>query len=157
MKCVLLYSLDSPSCEVCLFDPGFFRGFNRDFTRGTAEVRVSWIRVAFAMMVSALIQFILGGSATVIGTKNDQEIYFPCLVSCCWSKSSKSCSWKFSNGSSSIRHEHANQYKHIQTNNRNEVKQYTKHGKRETKYLKTNSTRCNDRNGTKNAKTELKR
>ena len=23
MKCVLLYSMDSPSCEVCLFDPGF--------------------------------------------------------------------------------------------------------------------------------------
>ena len=23
MKCVLLYSRDSPSCEVCLFDPGF--------------------------------------------------------------------------------------------------------------------------------------
>ena len=42
----------------------FFCGFNRDFTRGTAEVRASWIRVAFATMVSALIQFILGGSAT---------------------------------------------------------------------------------------------
>ena len=42
-----------------------FRGFNRDFTRGTAEVRASWIRVAFATMVSALIQFILGGSATL--------------------------------------------------------------------------------------------
>ena len=41
-----------------------FRGFNRDFTRGTAEVHASWIRVAFAMMVSALIQVILGGSAT---------------------------------------------------------------------------------------------
>ena len=63
MKCVLLYSLDSPSCEVFLFDPGF-RGFNRDFTRGTAEVRASWIRVAFAIIVSALIQVILGGSAT---------------------------------------------------------------------------------------------
>ena len=57
MKCVLLYTLDAPSCEVCLFDPGFFHGFNRDFTRGTAEVRASWIRVAFAMMVSALINF----------------------------------------------------------------------------------------------------
>ena len=63
MTCVLLYSLDSPSCEVCLFDPSFC-GFNREFTWGTAEVRASWIRVAFTMMVSALIQFILGGSAT---------------------------------------------------------------------------------------------
>jgi hypothetical protein len=67
MKCVWLYSLDSPSCKICLFDPGF-RGFNRDFTRGTAEVRASWIRVAFATMVSALIQFILGGSATFAAT-----------------------------------------------------------------------------------------
>ena len=41
-----------------------FHGFNRDFTRGTAEVRASWIRVAFAIIVSALIQVILGGSAT---------------------------------------------------------------------------------------------
>jgi len=40
------------------------RGINRDFTQGTADVRASWIRVAFAMMVSALIQVILGGSAT---------------------------------------------------------------------------------------------
>jgi len=40
-----------------------FRGFSREFTRGTIEVRASWIRVAFAMMVSALIQVILGGSA----------------------------------------------------------------------------------------------
>ena len=42
------------------------RGINRDFTQGTADVRASWIRVAFAMMVSALIQVILGGSATVL-------------------------------------------------------------------------------------------
>ena len=71
MKCVLLYSLDLPSCDVGLFDPGF-RGFNRDFTRGTAEVRASWIRVAFATMVSALIQFILGGSATAVSELNKQ-------------------------------------------------------------------------------------
>ena len=44
-----------------------FRGFNQDFTRGTAEVHVSWIRVAFATLVSALIQIILCGSATDAG------------------------------------------------------------------------------------------
>ena len=48
------------------------------------------------------------------------------------------------------------QTKHIQANNRNELKQYTNHGKTETKHLKTNSTRCNDRNGTKNAKNRAK-
>ena len=32
----------------------------------------------------------------------------------------------------------------------NELKQYTNHGKTETKYLKTSSTYYNDRNGTKN-------
>ena len=32
-----------------------FHGFNQDFTRGIAEVHVSWTRVAFATMVSALI------------------------------------------------------------------------------------------------------
>ena len=37
MKCVLLYSLDSSSCEVCSFDPSFC-GFNREFTRGMAPV-----------------------------------------------------------------------------------------------------------------------
>ena len=48
------------------------------------------------------------------------------------------------------------QIKHIQANNRNELKQYTKHGKTEIKHLKTNSTRCNERNGTKNAKNGAK-
>ena len=72
MKCVLLYSLDSPSCEVCLFDPGF-RGFNREFTRGTAEVRASWIRVAFATIISTLIQIILGGSA--IGAATTRRVF----------------------------------------------------------------------------------
>ena len=48
------------------------------------------------------------------------------------------------------------QIKHIQANNRNELKQYTKHGKTETNHLKTNSTRCNERNGTKNAKNGAK-
>ena len=43
------------------------RGFNREFTRGTAEVHASWISVAFTMMVSALIQIILGGSAIEFG------------------------------------------------------------------------------------------
>ena len=47
---------------------------------------------------------------------------------------------------------HAKQYKNIQANNRNKLKQYTNHGKIEIKHLKTNSTYCNDRNGTKNAK-----
>ena len=49
-----------------------FCGFNRDFTRGTVKVRASWIRVAFATMVSALIQFILGGSATAVSELNKQ-------------------------------------------------------------------------------------
>ena len=48
------------------------------------------------------------------------------------------------------------QIKHIQANNRNELKQYTEHGKMETKHLKTNSTCCNERNGTKNAKNGAK-
>ena len=51
---------------------------------------------------------------------------------------------------------HAKQYKHKQANNRNKLKQYTNHGKTKTKYLKTNSTRCNDRNGTKDAKNGAK-
>ena len=51
---------------------------------------------------------------------------------------------------------HAKQYKHIQAKNRNKLKQYTNHGKTEIKHLKTNSTRCNYRNGTKNAKNEAK-
>ena len=49
-----------------------FCAFNRDFTRGTAEVRASWIRVAFAIIVSALIQVILGGSATAVSELNKQ-------------------------------------------------------------------------------------
>ena len=58
-----------------------FRGFNQDFTRGTAEVRASWIRVAFATMVSALIQFILGGSATIEWPNNSSltHIHHPLL------------------------------------------------------------------------------
>ena len=51
---------------------------------------------------------------------------------------------------------HAKQYKRIQANNRNKLKQYTNHGKTEIKHLKTNSTHCNDRNGTKNAKNGAK-
>ena len=51
---------------------------------------------------------------------------------------------------------HAKQYKHIQANNGNELKQYTNHGKTETKHLKTNSTCCNEHNGTKNAKNGAK-
>ena len=51
---------------------------------------------------------------------------------------------------------HAKQYKNIQANNRNKLKQYTKHGKTETKHLKTNSTCCNEHNGTKNAKNRAK-
>ena len=47
-------------------------------------------------------------------------------------------------------------YKHIQANNRNELKQYTNHDKTETKHLKTNSTCCNEHNGTKNAKNGAK-
>ena len=66
MKCMLLYSLCSPSCECLLEKILAIRGFNREFTRGAAEVCASWIRVAFAMMVSALIQVILGGSATAV-------------------------------------------------------------------------------------------
>ena len=93
---------------------------------------------------------------SIIGTKNDQGIYLPCSGSCCWSKSSKSWSWKFSNGASSIRHEHAKQYKYIQANNGNKIKQYTNHGKTETKHLKTNFTHCNECNGTKNAKNGAK-
>ena len=51
---------------------------------------------------------------------------------------------------------HAKQYKHIQANNRNKLKQYTNHGKTEIKHLKTNSTRSNKHNGTKNAKNGAK-
>ena len=48
------------------------------------------------------------------------------------------------------------QNKHIQANNGNKLKQYTNHGKIEVKHLKTKPTRCNDRNGTKNAKNGAK-
>ena len=88
---------------------------------------------------------------SVMGTKNDQGIYLPCSVICCWSRSSKSCSWKFSNGSSSIHHEHAKQKKYIQANNGNKLKQYTNHWKIEVKDLKTSSTHDNDQNGIENA------
>ena len=48
------------------------------------------------------------------------------------------------------------QIKHIQANNRNELKQYTNHGKTELKHLKTNSTHCNEHNGAKNTKNGAK-
>ena len=64
MKCVLLYSLDSPSCEFLLIWSCFLRGFNREFTRGTAKDCASWIRVALQQWLAHLIHFCWGGSAT---------------------------------------------------------------------------------------------
>jgi hypothetical protein len=55
-------------------------------------------------------------SIKVIRIKVDQGIYLP-SVSCCCSVTSKSCSWKFSNSSSSTRHEQAKTHKYIQANN----------------------------------------
>ena len=63
MKCVLLYSLDLPSCEFLLIWCCFLHGFNREFTRGTAKDCASWIRVALQQWLAHLIHFCWGGSA----------------------------------------------------------------------------------------------
>ena len=51
-----------------------YRGFSREFTRGTAEVCASWISVALQQWLAHSIQFILGGSATA-GIKAKQTAY----------------------------------------------------------------------------------
>ena len=57
----------------------------------------------------------------LLGQKNNQGIYLPSSVTCCCSNSSKSWSWKFSNGFSSTYHEQAKQHKYIQANDRNKL------------------------------------
>jgi hypothetical protein len=71
MRVVVLSGLAFMWVIACLIP--VFCGFNREFTRGTAKVRASWIRVALQQWLAHLIRVILGGSATA-GIRAEQSI-----------------------------------------------------------------------------------